>query len=94
MSPTILILDEATAAMDTETERLIGDALSRLVEGRTCITIVHRLSTLKDCNYLFAIENGEIAEEGEPEELLARKGVYYKLYTLQSEAMEKVLSGM
>lgn len=94
MSPTILILDEATAAMDTETERLIGDALSRLVEGRTCITIAHRLSTLKDCNYLFAIENGEIAEEGEPEELLARKGVYYKLYTLQSEAMSKVLSGM
>ncbi len=94
MSPTILILDEATAAMDTETERLIGDALSRLVEGRTCITIAHRLSTLKDCNYLFAIENGEIAEEGSPEELLAKKGVYYKLYTLQSEAMEKVLSGM
>ncbi len=94
MSPTILILDEATAAMDTETERLIGDALSRLVEGRTCITIAHRLSTLKDCNYLFAIENGEIAEEGAPEELLSRKGVYYKLYTLQSEAMSKVLSGM
>ncbi len=94
MSPSILILDEATAAMDTETERLIGDALSRLVKGRTCITIAHRLSTLKDCNYLFAIENGEIAEEGSPEELLAKKGVYYKLYTLQSEAMEKVLSGM
>ncbi len=93
MSPSILILDEATAAMDTETERLIGDALSNLVKGRTCITIAHRLSTLKDCNYLFAIENGEIAEEGEPEELLARKGVYYKLYTLQSEAMAKVLSG-
>ena len=94
LSPTILILDEATAAMDTETERLIGDALSNLVKGRTCITIAHRLSTLKDCNYLFAIENGEIAEEGEPEELLARKGVYFKLYTLQSEAMQKVLSGM
>lgn len=94
MSPSILILDEATAAMDTETERLISDALSKLVEGRTCITIAHRLSTLKDCNYLFAIENGEIAEEGEPEELLARGGVYYKLYTLQSEAMKKVLAGM
>ena len=94
MSPSILILDEATAAMDTETERLISDALSKLVEGRTCITIAHRLSTLKDCNYLFAIENGEIAEEGEPEELLAKGGVYYKLYTLQSEAMKKVLAGM
>ncbi len=94
LSPSILILDEATAAMDTETERLIGDALSKLVKGRTCITIAHRLSTLKDCNYLFAIENGEIAEEGSPEELLAKGGVYYKLYTLQSEAMKKVLAGM
>ncbi|MBQ3099177.1 MAG: ABC transporter ATP-binding protein [Kiritimatiellae bacterium] len=94
MSPSILILDEATAAMDTETERLISDALSKLVKGRTCITIAHRLSTLKDCNYLFAIENGEIAEEGSPEELLAKGGVYYKLYTLQSEAMKKVLAGM
>ncbi len=94
MSPSILILDEATAAMDTETERLISDALAKLVEGRTCITIAHRLSTLKDCNYLFAIENGEIAEEGSPEELLAKGGVYYKLYTLQSEAMKKVLAGM
>lgn len=94
MSPSILILDEATAAMDTETERLISDALAKLVEGRTCITIAHRLSTLKDCNYLFVIENGEIAEEGEPEELLSRGGVYYKLFTLQSEAMKKVLAGM
>ncbi len=94
MSPSILILDEATAAMDTETERLISDALSKLVEGRTCITIAHRLSTLKDCNYLFVIENGEIAEEGPPDELLARGGTYYKLYKLQSEAMKKVLSGM
>ena len=94
LSPSLLILDEATAAMDTETERLIGDALAKLVKGRTTITIAHRLSTLKDCNYLFAIENGEIAEEGTPEELMAKKGVYYKLYTLQSQAMRKVLSGM
>ena len=92
--PKILILDEATAAMDTETERLIGDALSKLVEGRTCITIAHRLSTLKDCNYLFVIENGEIAEEGPPADLLAKGGVYYRLYKLQAEAMKKVLAGM
>jgi len=94
MDPSILILDEATAAMDTETERLISDALAELVKGRTCITIAHRLSTLKDCNYLYVIENGEIAEEGAPEELLAQGGIYYKLFTLQSEAMKKVLSGM
>ncbi len=94
LSPSILILDEATAAMDTETERLISDALAKLVVGRTCITIAHRLSTLKDCNKLFVIEDGEIVEEGDPEEILALGGVYYKLFTLQSEAMKKVLAGM
>ena len=94
LSPALLILDEATAAMDTETERLISDALAKLVKGRTTISIAHRLSTLKDCNYLFAIENGEIAEEGTREELMEKRGVYYKLYTLQSQAMKKVLSGM
>ncbi len=94
LSPSLLILDEATAAMDTETERLISDALAKLVQGRTTISIAHRLSTLKDCNYLFAIENGEIAEEGTREELMEKRGVYYKLYTLQSQAMKKVLSGM
>lgn len=50
--------------MDTETERLISDAIEKLIEGRTTLTIAHRLSTLKDCNYLMAIENGEIAERG------------------------------
>jgi len=94
LNPTILILDEATAAMDTETERQIQEALNNLVEGRTTITIAHRLSTLKECNYLYAIENGEIAEEGTHTELIEKKGVYYRLYTLQSEAMKKVLQGM
>lgn len=94
LDPTILILDEATAAMDTETERLIQVALNRLVTGRTTITIAHRLSTLKECNYLFAIDNGEITENGTHAELIAKKGLYYRLYTLQSEAMKKVLQGM
>jgi ATP-binding cassette subfamily B protein len=80
--------------MDTETERLIQDALGELTKGRTTITIAHRLSTLKDCNYLFAIENGEIAERGTHTELLDKKGIYYKLYTIQTEAMQKVLAGM
>ena len=93
MKPSLLILDEATAAMDTETERLISAALEKLIEGRTTITIAHRLSTLKDCDYIFAIEHGEIAEEGTIPELLEKKGVYYKLYTLQSEAMQKVMAG-
>ncbi|MBR7184830.1 MAG: ABC transporter ATP-binding protein [Clostridia bacterium] len=94
MKPSLLILDEATAAMDTETERLISDAIERLIEGRTTITIAHRLSTLKDCNYLMAIENGEIAESGTAEELMEKKGVYYKLYTLQNEQMKKVMAGL
>lgn len=94
LDPSILILDEATAAMDTETERLIQDALGVLCKGRTTITIAHRLSTLKDCNYLMAIENGEIAEQGSHEELLAKKGIYYRLYMLQMESMKRVLQGM
>ncbi|MBQ8397191.1 MAG: ABC transporter ATP-binding protein [Clostridia bacterium] len=94
MQPSLLILDEATAAMDTETERLISDAIEKLIKGRTTITIAHRLSTLKDCNYLMAIEHGEIAERGTAEELLAKKGVYYKLYTLQNEQMKKVMAGL
>ncbi len=94
LDPAILILDEATAAMDTETERLIQDALNVLIEGRTTITIAHRLSTLKDCNYLFALDNGEIAESGTHDELIAKKGIFYRLYTLQTEAMKKVLQGM
>jgi len=91
LDPKVLILDEATAAMDTETERLIQEALNRLVKGRTTITIAHRLSTLKDCSVLYALENGEIAESGSHSELIAQKGIYYKLYTLQSEAMKKVI---
>ncbi len=93
LSPSILILDEATAAMDTETERQISEAIEKLIVGRTTISIAHRLSTLKDCNYLMAIENGEVAEIGTAEELLDRKGCYYKLYTLQNEQMQKVMQG-
>ena len=93
LSPRLLILDEATAAMDTETERLISEAIDKLINGKTTISIAHRLSTLKNCNYIMAIENGTVAERGSAEELLAQKGVYYKLYTLQNEQMQKVVSG-
>jgi ATP-binding cassette subfamily B protein len=80
--------------MDTETERLISEAIEKLIVGRTTISIAHRLSTLKDCNYLMAIENGEVAEIGTAEELLEKKGCYYKLYTLQNEQMKKVMQGI
>ncbi len=93
LAPQLLILDEATAAMDTETERLISEAIDKLIVGRTTITIAHRLSTLKNCNLIMAIEHGEVAEMGTQEELLEKKGVYYKLYTLQNEQMKKVMEG-
>ena len=87
--PKILILDEATAAMDTKTEKLIQNALSTLTQGKTTIMIAHRLSTLRDANKLIVIENGKVAEEGTHRELLAKEdGVYHKLYTLQLEALK------
>ena len=93
LNPALLILDEATAAMDTETERLISEAIDRVSEGKTTISIAHRLSTLKNCNYLMAIDNGELAEMGTAEELMDKKGIYYRLWTLQNEQLQKVMEG-
>lgn len=87
--PKILILDEATAAMDTKTEKLIQNALTTLTKGKTTIMIAHRLSTLRDADKLIVIERGTVAEEGTHKELLAKEdGVYKKLYTLQLEALK------
>ena len=87
--PKILILDEATAAMDTKTEKLIQNALSTLTKGKTTIMIAHRLSTLRDAHKLIVIERGKVVEEGTHKELLAKEdGVYHKLYTLQLEALK------
>ncbi len=88
-NPKILILDEATAAMDTGTERRIQEALAKLIQGKTTIMIAHRLSTLRDANRLIVIENGKVAEEGTHKELLQKEdGVYKKLFTLQLEALK------
>lgn len=87
-NPKILILDEATSAMDTKTERSIQAALEKLTEGRTTIMIAHRLSTLRDAGRLMVIENGRIAEEGSHMELISKKGIYFKLYSLQYEALK------
>lgn len=89
-NPKILIMDEATAAMDTETERQIQTALERLVVGRTTIMIAHRLSTLRDADKLVVIENGKIPEAGTHNELIHKKGIYYKLYKLQMEALRNI----
>ncbi len=86
--PKILILDEATAAMDTETERKIQLALTELVKGKTTIMIAHRLSTLRDADSLIVIEGGKVAESGTHEELMAAEGVYHRLYSLQIEALK------
>ena len=91
--PSILILDEATASMDTQTERRIQYAIDSLKKGRTIISIAHRLSTLRDADILACIENGELAEIGTHEELIAQKGIYFELHKLQTEAFKFVEMG-
>jgi ATP-binding cassette subfamily B protein len=84
-NPKILVLDEATSSVDTETERMIQDALNNLVEGRTAFVIAHRLSTLKHANRIIVLEDGKIAEMGTHEQLMDGGGTYHKLVSMQSE---------
>jgi len=81
--PEILILDEATASIDTETERLIQDGLHKLMAGRTSILIAHRLQTIQEADQVLVLHHGEVRELGTHEELLAQKGLYYTLHELQ-----------
>ncbi len=83
--PKILVLDEATSNVDTESELLIQQALARVTAGRTTIAIAHRLSTLKNCDRIIVIDNGRIAEQGTHDELLDRKGIYYRLVKIQTQ---------
>jgi ABC-type multidrug transport system fused ATPase/permease subunit len=83
-NPSILFLDEATAAVDSETESLIQDAIDNLIRGRTTLMIAHRLSTLRKANKIIVVDKGEILEMGTPEELMALKGKYYKLIQIQT----------
>jgi ATP-binding cassette subfamily B protein/subfamily B ATP-binding cassette protein MsbA len=82
-NPQILVLDEATSNIDTETEILIQDALHKLIEGRTSIAIAHRLSTIQHSDKIIVLKQGEIKEMGSHQELLQNKGLYYNLYQLQ-----------
>ena len=87
-SPSLLIFDEATAAVDSETEHLIQEAIDRLIAGKTTLMIAHRLSTLKRANRIIVVDNGKIIENGSPEELMELKGKYYKLVQIQSMAQD------
>lgn len=81
--PSILVLDEATSNIDTETEELIQDAVVKLIQGRTSIAIAHRLSTIQNCNKIMVLHKGQLREMGSHQELLEMEGIYYKLYQLQ-----------
>lgn len=83
--PKVLILDEATSSLDAESERLVQDALDTLMQGRTTLIIAHRFATIWRANKIIVLENGRIAEAGTHTELLARKGLYNKLYQMQAE---------
>lgn len=86
----ILLLDEPSAALDPESERLIFEGLSRLMKGRTSITIAHRLATVRDADVIFVINDGVIAERGSHEELLATGGLYAQLFHTQFRTNEEV----
>ncbi|AEB30555.1 putative ABC transporter [Carnobacterium sp. 17-4] len=88
--PKVLILDEATSSIDTQTEMLLQEGLDRLLEGRTAFIIAHRLSTIKNSSRIFYIADKKIRESGSHDELMAEKGLYYQLYSTQSELLKKM----
>ena len=87
--PSILILDEATSSIDVQTEKALQTGLNAMLQGRTSFIIAHRLSTIRDCDRIMYIDDGGILETGTHEELMAKKGHYYKLYTAQLDEVHK-----
>src|SRR5204862_7931732 len=87
-TPKILILDEATSSVDTETELRVRDALGKMVRGRTSIVIAHRLSTIQRADKIIVMHKAQLREMGTHQQLLAQRGIYYKLYQLQYKDQE------
>lgn len=92
--PKILILDEATSSVDVETEKKIQEAIQRLVAGRTTFAIAHRLSTLRNADRLIVLDRGRIIEEGTHEELMAKRGSFFRLVETQSAVNEIIGVGV
>ena len=88
-NPPILILDEATSSIDVQTEKALQTGLNAMLKGRTSFIIAHRLSTIRNCDKIMYIDNGGIMESGTHDELMAKKGYYYKLYTAQLDEVQK-----
>ena len=87
-NPRMLVFDEATASVDSETEHLIQESIEKLIAGRTTLMVAHRLSTLRKANKIIVVDRGKILEMGTPQELLDKKGKYYKLVQIQTMSEE------
>ena len=92
--PEILVLDEATSSVDTETESLIQDALEKVMKDRTCLLIAHRLSTIRNADRIIVLHHGEVREVGSHAELMQKQGIYYRLYQLQCQMEEQKQAGL
>ena len=94
--PRILVLDEATASVDTITEQKIQSAIDTIIRGRTSIVIAHRLSTVRNADLILVVRDGKIVEQGRHDELMHQRGAYYKLYTRQyeDESTGAILGGL
>jgi ATP-binding cassette subfamily B protein len=86
--PEVLVMDEATSSVDTETEALIQDALEKVMRNRTCLIIAHRLSTIRNADRIIVLHHGEVREIGTHAELMDKRGIYHRLYQLQYEREE------
>jgi ABC-type multidrug transport system fused ATPase/permease subunit len=90
--PEILVMDEATSSIDSETEALIQDALEKVMRNRTCLLIAHRLSTIRNADRIIVLHHGEVREVGSHAELMERRGIYHRLYQLQYDREELKLT--